>query len=103
MQLIPDSGWLRALDLKTGTLVAVAVACWIAFALAELGLSHMGALPVLVRAVLAVVGVFATALGLTRMGGSCYERWREWRRRRVVLARLSDLGPAELEILASCL
>jgi hypothetical protein len=98
MVSLPDSGWVRALlDMKpTGALV-VAVGL---FVVASLGPVPDWAFVLLILA--AVVCLAPPANWLAECVGARLRARREARRRPEVLARLSDLGPNELEILASC-
>jgi hypothetical protein len=67
MSWLPDSGWLRALDLRTSIFAAVAFGCWAVLGLAELGLLYLDALPTWLRAAFVIVAVVASLLWLGRL------------------------------------
>jgi hypothetical protein len=96
MSWLPDSGWLRALDLRASTFAAVALACWAVFGLAEFGLLYLGTLPTWVRGVFVIVALMAS-LRLWNLG---FARFRAWQQRRAILAQLDNLSTSEIELLA---
>jgi hypothetical protein len=95
----PDSGWLRALDLRASTFSAVAVGCWAVFALAQFELLYLDVLPRWVRAVFVVVAVVASSLWLGRVWELSTARITGWRQRCAILARLNTLNTSERELL----
>jgi hypothetical protein len=99
MSWLPDSGWLRALDLRASTFAAVAVGCWGIFGLAEFGLLYLGALPTWVRALLVVIALVASSLWLARLWDVGFGHFTGWRRRRATLAQLDKLSTSEMELL----
>lgn len=100
MSCLPDSGWLRALDLKASTAAAVSVACWAVFGLAEFDLLYLGVLPTWVRAAFVIVALLALSLWLARVWEWGSARFTGWRQRRAILAELDKLSTSEAEFLA---
>jgi hypothetical protein len=99
MSWLPDSGWLRALDLKASTAAAVSLGCWAVFGLAEFDLLYLGVLPAWVRAGFAIVALLALALWLGQVWGPGFDRFAGRRRRRAILAQLDKLSTSEVELL----
>jgi len=99
MQWLPDSGWLRALDLRTSTAAAVALTCWAVLGLAKLDLLYLGELPTWLRAAFAVVALLATALWGVRMWELAHRRWRTGRQRQEILTELDKLSDSEARLL----
>jgi hypothetical protein len=99
MSWLPDSGWLRALDLRASTFAAIALGCWAVFGLAEFGLLYLGALPTWARAVIVIIAVVASLLWLARLWDVGLDRFTGWRQRRAILAQLDTLNTAEKELL----
>lgn len=100
MSWLPDSGWLRALDLRASTFAAVALGCWAVLGLAEFDLLYLGMLPTWGRAVVAIVAVLASALWLGRAWDLVSARWRVHRKKRAVRAQLDKLSSSERALLA---
>jgi hypothetical protein len=100
MSWLPDSGWLRALDLRASTFAAGALGCWAVFGLAEFGLLYVGALPTWVRGVFVIVALVASLLWLGRLWDMGFARFTAWRQRRAILAQLDKLSTSEMELLA---
>ena len=96
MQWLPDSGGLRALDLRASTAAAVSLGCWGVVGLAEFDLLHLGVLPSGVRAVFAIIALLATLLWLGRVWDVGLAGFRAWRRRRASLAQLDKLSASEI-------
>jgi hypothetical protein len=99
MQWLPDSGWLRALDLRASTAAAVSLGCWGVFGLAEFDLLHLGVLPSGVRAVFVIIAVLASLLWLGRVWDVGLAGFRAWRRRRANLTQLDKLSASEVTLL----
>ena len=99
MSWLPDSGWLRALDLKTSTFGAIALGCWVVFGLAEFDLLYIGVLPAWVRAVFAIVALLALALWLGQIWDLCRARLARWRRKSAILAQLEKLSTSGVTLL----
>jgi hypothetical protein len=95
MSWLPDSGWLRALDLRASTAFVMSLACWAVFSLAEFDLLYLGVLPTWVRAVFAIVALLTLALWLGRVWDLCWARFAGWRRGRAILAQLHKLSTSE--------
>jgi hypothetical protein len=95
----PDSGWLRALDLRASTAAAVSLGCWAVLGLAERDLLYLGALPTWVRAVFAIIALVGTLLWLGRLWDVAFARFTGWRRRRATLAQLHNLSTSEAALL----
>lgn len=110
MQWLPDSGWLRALELNGSSLAALWAACWILLALAELELLYLAILPTWVRALAAFLGVAFTLLWLARVWewtsaklAKKNERKRELNERAKILMQLDELQGREADIMAHCI
>jgi hypothetical protein len=101
MSGLPDSGWLRALELRTSTFAAVALACATTIALAVLDVPYLSAVSPMVFGIVGVVGLLAITLFLSRMCELGHERWREHRRQQAILAQLDKLSTSEEAFLRS--
>ena len=101
MSWLPDSGWLRALDLSTSIAAAVSLGCWAILGLAEFDFLYLGVLPVMIRAAVAIIAVLASLLWLGRLWDLGFAHFTKWRLRRGVLAQLDTLNTGEAELLGT--
>jgi|GEM_PF-5507314 len=67
MNLIPDSNWLKVLDIKGTIAAAVTAACVVILLLAEYDLLYLGGLPIGVRAFFVIFGIIAFFILLGRL------------------------------------
>jgi len=111
MTWIPDSNWLKALDVKGSVAGAIAVACLAVLFISDLNWFYLGALSNWVKAVFAIVAVLALSLlggNLAQWGIDEYKRARQRRQkerlraehRQQVLRYLDTLSNIEREILS---
>lgn len=99
MSWVPDSGWLRALDLRASTAAALSVGCWAALGLAEFDLLYLGVLPAGIRATFVIIALIASLLWLGRLWDIAFGRFKRWRQRRTALAQLDTLSASEMKLL----
>jgi hypothetical protein len=101
MSWLPDSGWLRALDLRASNAAAVSLACWAVLGLAQVDFLYLGVLPTWVRAVFVIIALLATMLWFGRIWDLGRGRFVARRCRRAVLAQLDMLSTSEANLLRS--
>jgi len=102
---LPDSGWIKALEMKVTTTLAIGVIGLGIFAAAELKIAHVDELlPPWGSGIAAITGASATVLGVSHLVSKFIQHARAFfarkKRQRRVLDHLDSLSESEQHFLA---